>query len=382
MSNINIERANKVMANFASHKSLNSVVATHNANKANYKDVLSPVGKRVVPNLVGEKFVFTDKETGFSYAPTKHAINQIAQKTNLGSFTLNKLFQSNSPKAQSTLKDLMDIGFEDLSDKEFLFRLNDSDNTCRAFMSDRYAVINNDWVLEQVGKYLPADSLNAVAKDMSTEDFLSFQVFIPNTMTQQDDSNYGGMLKITNSEIGTHRLIIEAGVFRLICSNGAIGFRGMQAINLVHRGKVDMSYLSHQIQTSITNNIGAMPKLLQQFTAMKGMVLGSDGASMTPLFASVAQAYKLTALEIEATHTGWGIERNETPQYAKTLFGIANSLTRGSQRLPESSWNKLNEVGGALAEYNDGDWKGLQNKANALTSKDVESILGKDLIFA
>ena len=48
----------------------------------------------------------------------------------------------------------------------------------------------------------------------------------------------------------------------------------------------------------------------------------------------------------------------------------------------EASWEKLNEVGGALASYSEDEFIGLRNKANALTVKDVHSILGKELMFA
>ena len=378
------------IANVAkSGKNFTSVVADYKAKKTNYIDVMTKVNSsaaRIQPTLVNDKFGFVDKETGFSYKPTKHCINQLSQKldSSIGSYGLNKLFNSDDPRKHRILKDLVEISFqEDTDNKDFLFRLNNSDNTCRAFLSDRYAVVNNDWVLETVQKFLPTESLNCVAKDKSEDDFLNFDIVIPNTFRSEDDSDYGGMIKVTNSEIGTHRLTIQAGVFRLICTNGAIGFKqAMEAINLVHRGRIDLNHLEYQLKTGIESHILAMPSLIQGFTKMKGMVLGNDGASMTPLFASVAQAYKLTKVEIEATHTGWGIERNETPRYAKTLFGITNAITRGSQRLPESSWNKLNEVGGKLASYDDGEWRGLQAKANALTVKDTETILGKDLIFA
>ena len=96
----------------------------------------------------------------------------------------------------------------------------------------------------------------------------------------------------------------------------------------------------------------------------------------------IAQSYKLSKQEIESVHTAWGVERNETPGYAKTLFGVINSLTRGSQRLGEASWDKLNAIGGELAEYQDADWRGLSTMAKSMTSKKVEEVLGKELIFA
>jgi hypothetical protein len=121
--------------------------------------------------------------------------------------------------------------------------------------------------------------------------------------------------------------------------------------------------------------------MIEKLVGTKKMVFG-EVAAMTPLFASVAQTYKFSKAEIDAVQDGWSIERQETPFYAKTLFGMVNSLTRGSQKMGEASWEKLNEVGGALASYSESEFIGLRNKANALTTKDIHSILGKELAFA
>jgi len=251
-----------------------------------------------------------------------------------------------------------------------------------ATMTPLFASVAQAYKLTQLEIYLPVDAQSHVVTDLSTEDYLSFSVFIPSSEAVMDDSNYGGLIKFTNSEIGTHRLTLEAGILRLVCTNGMIGLRGQTGLNVVHRGSIDLRHIQSLIQSGIQDHMAAMPKMIEGFQKTKHFTLGNDGATMTPLFASVAQAYKLTQLEIEATHTGWGIERNETPQYARTLFGIANSITRGSQRLPEISNTKMNEIGGELGQFSQSEWIGLLNKANALQVKDCESILGKDLIFA
>lgn len=358
------------------------VISRFNERKDHYHDSLCTVSgesARVRPVVVDGKFQLLDKKNEKFYTPTKHALNQFAQKTKWGNFTVNKLAESKDIRHQNILRDLLDISFQEF-DGDYLFRFNDQDNTCRAFLSDRYAIINNNWVLDEVKKFLPAECEDAVAKDKSGDDFINFMVVLPSSLKSSDDSDYQGLIKVKNSEIGTHRLDISAGVFRTICSNGAIGWVKHNDVSVVHRGKIDFQMLSHNIQSAISSHIKAMPNMIEKLLGTKQM--GWDGGSMTPLFASVAQTYKLTKQEVESVHTAWGVERNETPKYAKSLFGVVNSLTRGSQRLPELSWEKLNEIGGELANFDDGDWAGLKLKANAMGVKDVESVLGKDLIFA
>jgi hypothetical protein len=360
------------------------VIARYNENKDHYHDALCTVGgedPRVKAVIADEKFHILDKRANKLYKPTKHFLSQLASKTKWGSFTLNKLYNSGNVKHQAILKDLVDISFQEDFGKEMLFRFNDQDDSCRAFLSDRYAVIDNNWVLDQTKQFLPQECGQAVACDKSGDDYINFSVVLPASLRSDDDSDYGGLIKIKNSEIGTHRLDISAGVFRTICSNGMIGWVRHDDVSVVHRGKVDLDILSRQIQSSIAKHIQSIPVMIEKLLGTKKMVFG-EGASMTPLFASVAQTYKFSKAEIDAVQDGWSIERQETPFYAKTLFGMVNSLTRGSQKMGEASWEKLNEVGGALASYSESEFIGLRNKANALTTKDVHSILGKELMFA
>lgn len=360
------------------------VVARYNENKDHYHDALCTLNgaePQVKAVVADEKFHILDRQANKLYKPTKHFLNQLASKTKWGSFTLNKLYNSNNVKHQTILKDLVDISFQEDFGKEMLFRFNDQDDSCRAFLSDRYAVIDNNWVLDQTKQFLPQECGQAVACDKSGDDYINFSVVLPASLKSDDDSDYGGLIKIKNSEIGTHRLDISAGVFRTICTNGMIGWIKHDDVSVVHRGKVDLGHLATQIQSCIAKHIQSIPLMIDKLLGTKKMIFG-EGASMTPLFASIAQTYKFSKNEIDAVQGGWDIERQETPFYAKTLFGMVNSLTRGSQKMGEASWEKLNEVGGALASYSEDEFIGLRNKANALTVKDVHSILGKELMFA
>lgn len=359
------------------------VIARYNENKDHYHDALCTVGgesPQVKAVVADESFHILDQGANKLYKPTKHFLSQLAQKTKWGSFTLNKLYNSPNVKHQAILKDLVDISFKEDFGKEMFFRFNDKDDTCRAFLSDRYAVINNDWVLDKVKGFLPAECDQAVAMDKSGDDFINFSVVLPATLTSSDDSDYGGLIKIKNSEIGTHRLDISAGVFRTICSNGMIGWVKHDSISMVHRGHINMENLAANIQSSIAKHIQSIPVMVEKLLTTKKMIFG-EGASMTPLFASIAQSYKFSKNEIDAVYNGWSIERQETSRYAKTLFGMVNSLTRGSQSQGEASWEKLNEVAGEIASYSEDEFFGLRNKANALSTKDVHSILGKELLF-
>lgn len=351
-------------------QAFSTVVERYNEAKSYRRDVVGQV-----KTAIDEEGRFGFLSEGKIYHPTKHMIGQLAAKTKWGSYTLNKLFNHHDEKAHIILKDLLDISFKENQDDEFLFRFSDFDDSARAFLSQQYAVINNDWVLETVKEFLPADSLDSVLRDKSGDDFLNFQVVVPSTMVKGDDSDYGGLIQITNSEIGTHRLTVRAGVYRSICTNGMIGWVDKSEISVVHRGDKNLQSLGSQIQEVIQSHILAMPRLINSLLVTKAM--GTDGASMTPIFASIANIYKLSRNEIDQVHTGWGVERNETPQYAKTLFGVINSFTRAAQAQGEQGWNKFNELGGELAEGGQRGWDNIVAKSRVLYAADTQKILGE-----
>ena len=69
----------------------NGVISRFNENKDHYRDSLCTVSggdARVKAVVVDEKFHIRDNEANKFYKPTKHMINQLAQKTKWGSYIL------------------------------------------------------------------------------------------------------------------------------------------------------------------------------------------------------------------------------------------------------------------------------------------------------
>ncbi len=68
-------------------------------------------------------------------------------------------------------------------------------------------------------KLIPGGRLSHWRGDADT---LWGNVLIPDTIRQESDSDYGGMVSIGNSEIRERRITSRPSVFRAICFNGCI----------------------------------------------------------------------------------------------------------------------------------------------------------------
>jgi hypothetical protein len=82
-------------------------------------------------------------------------------------------------------------------EKERLWRTW-SDGSMRAMLSDKYAIVNNAWVMEVIREAVPAGMFSHWRGDA---DNMYGNVLIPDSIRQEDDSDYGGMLSVGNSEI-------------------------------------------------------------------------------------------------------------------------------------------------------------------------------------
>jgi hypothetical protein len=92
-----------------------------------------------------------------------------------------------------------------------------------------------------------------------------------------------------------------------------------------------------------------------------------------PLFAQVANENKLSKKQASSLLTSYNEERQATPEYVKTLFGVVNAVTRAGQALSNNAWVHFDELGGKLANYDEDDWKRLSGRAKSLKTKEVEA---------
>jgi hypothetical protein len=234
------------------------------------------------------------------------------------------------------------------TEKDFFIRgLEDS---VRAFLSDRYRVIDHLDVLycslnelqaheaEVEDCFLSEIEMNIKVKSQRLRDFVR----------HRDDLIMGGLF-LTNSETGHKALRVEPRLFRVKCSNGMIIEEFVtREIHIGDEVFDDMIYLS--IRKSIRelfSRFGEITQTLREATEIKVK-------SPQKVINNVVEQYKLSEAQKENILIAFGAE----PEYDK--YGIANAITLAAQK--EETWEKsteLERIGGNLISLPIEEFKSL-----------------------
>ena len=315
-------------------------------------------------NLAGE-FVMQLAD-GREFKPTKHAVNQFGVATFTSTFYLNSLmenptknngqerFQRDEQDADTLVAVCENALRRVDADKNFRLRTY-QDGTLRAFLTEKYAPIDNRWYLEQLSNILPGGRLSHWRGDADT---IFGNVLLPDTIIdygQDDDSDYGGMLSIGNCEIGKRRISQMPSIFRSICLNGCIwGQTKGKSISKVHRGTIDLDGLATQIRQNIEAQLPLLPDGIERFLGIK--IHTADR--------------KLHRRESTEILTQW-VQHERTD---RNLFGVVNAVTRAGQTFDNTGWVKFDEIGGDLMSMTENRWDAIKKRADTYTDKEIEKV--------
>jgi hypothetical protein len=236
------------------------------------------------------------------------------------------------------------------SEKDFFIRgLGDS---VRAFLSDRYRVIDHQDVLmcalnelqahdaEIEDCFLSETEMNIKVKSQKLRDFVR----------HKDDLIMGGIF-ITNSETGHKALRVEPRMFRVKCSNGMIVEELVTREIHIGDGN-DMAdvvvYLS--LRRSIRELFGRFGEIVLMLRESTEIKIGNP----QKVIQNVVAQYKLSETQKANILMAFGAE----PEYDQ--YGIANAVTLAAQK--EETWEKsveLEKLGGKLVALPMEEFKAL-----------------------
>jgi len=262
-------------------------------------------------------------------------------------------------------------------DKSRLFRTWD-DGTLRAILSEQYQIINNVWCLETFKDILPG---GMVSHWRGNADTIYGNILIPDTIRQENDSDFGGMLSIGNSEIGVRRISSLPSVFRAICQNGCIYDQQFgEGLRKVHRGHIELVSLKANIRQTIESQIPLLPQGIERVLGLRAY-----GCGDTPLRNLIAQTtidYKLSKNQATAVFNGWNKELSLLGvNEGRTAYGLLGGITRAGQTFNNDQWVNFDIMGGTLASTDRNGWDKFRNRAGNLTDKQIENHIG-ELVFA
>lgn len=308
---------------------------------------------------------------GRKFRPTNHAIEQFSVRTEVTSSSFLREMRNIEGFDSHDANTMAIVGNNALrridSDKTFRLRTY-TDGTCRAFVTDKYAPIDNRWYLETLAEFIPGGRFSHWRGD---EDSIYGNILIPDTIMDYgaDDSDYGGMISVGNCEIGTRRISQTPSLFRAICMNGCIwGQTSGEKIRRVHRGNIELDTLKLEIAQNIQHQIPLLAPGIKQFLATRSLETGK--ASVKGVVATIASDNKLS--KREATEF---LEQYVTMEIGeRNLFGIINGLTRAGQKFDNKTWVKFDEIAGSLLDTSADRWATILRRADTFTDKDYEKV--------
>ena len=338
----------------------------------NREDVMVKAGQ-VVCTVNNDVMQFVTAD-GRSFTPTDHCLEQFSIRTKVPSSSVMRELRKIEGYDEQDADLMARLGNNALRridpDKEFRIRTY-TDGTARAFVTDKYAPIDNRWYLETLREFLPEGRFSHWRGD---EDTIYGNVLLPDSIMdygQDDDTDYGGMVSVGNCEIGKRRITQTPSLFRAICMNGCIwGQTKGKDISKVHRGTIDLDSLKVNIAENIEYQLSILPDGIRKFLDTRTQSL--NDANVKGVIAAVANDYKLT--KKQATETLEQYLAHET--HEQNMFGVINAITRAGQVFDNDSWVRLDEVGGMLMDTSVSRWTNILARAKTYTDKDFDKVYG------
>lgn len=327
---------------------------------------------------------------GAEYTMTEHALKQYLLRLDIpyhGIFDLLENKMNPSGKKVKIKRDSEDIGVVktiienglrhyhsrgDNAKKVWRFRTYDDTKEIAAVLSEKYSCIDNRWYLEIINELIPGGRYSHF--DRADDNTIYGNVLIPDSIRQESDSEYGGMLSLANSEIGDREISQYPSVFRAICMNGCIWDRTKGSI-LRHRhvGLV-LDTLKRSIIDNVHKQIPLVNTGIDKLLATRAEDYKVPDVKMARIFVAVGERFNLDKKQtLQSLHQWAKYEKDN-----KNLFGVINGITRAGQTFGNKEWVKLDEAGGDMAKWNKDRWNSLIARAKSFTEDEVLAGISAD----
>lgn len=339
------------------------------------EDLLIPV-KNISGNVNNDnQFVFKIEDNGSrEFVPTDHALEQFSTRIGVPSSTILRELRGQEDSDLVDADIMARIANNSLRrmNQDKVFRLRTyTDGTCRAFVSDRYAPVDNRWYLETLKEFLPEGRLSHWRGD---EDTIYGNILLPDSIIDygtDDDSDYGGMISVGNCEIGKRVISQKPSLFRSICMNGCIWGQVVgKQIRKRHIGNIDLDFLKMEIGSNIQEQLPLLPTGITTFLETRNLNTNLD--SIKGIIATISKNEKLRKVEASEIFNQY----HAYESHERNLFGVVNAVTRAGQRFNNDRWLKFDEIGGNLINLNQNGWNSLLRQSSYLEQKDFDKVFG------
>lgn len=332
------------------------------------RDIIQDYDKlRVINDTAGVALL---DDNGHRLTFTDSSLDQFSNMLKIGSVLPRRLLDGDNADRE-TLVAVIKNGLRKRQDKTGLIRLR-NDGQVRAFLSEKYCILDNRWFLEVVRSIIP-DGLVSHWRSESG-DSVYFNVLIPDSMRAETDSDYGGMLACGNGETGSRKLSTCPSVFRAICMNGCIWdeTKGTGIIERVHRGAIDLNALALRIRDNLNRQIPLLGDGIDRMLATRSYM--SDVGAV-PAIGSVIRSLRIPGITREtsdAIFSAFGEQRTETARV--TAFDVIQGLTKSAQSFSAGLQETVERAAGSAMLWNADRWNNVFESAKTLSAEELKTV--------
>jgi len=317
---------------------LSSLMAFVNIDDKNKADFLVP----------GDRLEFTDRKTiavpssegTVEYSFTPYSFDQFA-----GLLDIPPKYLGSCPvSGKGSMKDQVEARMEKRRSDNFLVRVRNTktedglQGTVRAILSSEYALFDNRHLVQamqtavkEIGGDFDLVGSNT-ADPRSVETQLHIRLVGEELTLPGDDPHRCGIHGIT-SEVGDAFVDINALVWRLVCSNGMMGWGDALVLHQVHKG-----FQSHEMTARVQEACLAATRQHEVVQDMLTAAMSINIENPVVYLETQARRMKLSDGFIEASQEALKIE---AAAGEVTRFTIAQAFTRAAQALPLPDRSKI-----------------------------------------
>jgi uncharacterized protein DUF932 len=312
----------------------------------------------------------TGKDRTFEYDLTTHALRQIANFSMVPWSLVTFISGHGSHEEKTVLARLLTLRLNETPATKLIRTITSAnDNHIRAFLSDRYRVLDNGPLMQAIfpilkrykGK-LKVESCNITETHLYVK--LSYPGLNGSLGTTHDafgakvDDIVEAGVMITNSEVGDGPVKVQPFIKRLICKNGATVTIKETGHRKTHLGrkltKVNVTNVDEYFER-VAESVETMladkkffKTLIKKFKDTKQMKITGD---VPAVIKALTYRYNFTVEEGESITSWLGSSR--------TLFGLVNAVTRTAQH-PLINYDRATEleaIGGRMINMTPATWK-------------------------
>jgi hypothetical protein len=222
----------------------------------------------------------------------------------------------------------------------------------RAVLSDRYAALDDAWVLELVGEALGRAGLRdgAMVRSVSTGLHTVLRITLPGegrAVKAGDVIEHG--VDVANSELGLRSVQVHPVTYRLVCTNGMRAWKTEATLRARHIG--DPARLREQLREVIPLALAEARADLHRWSAGTRVRVDDVGAEVEAL-----RSVGLGKREVQAVGHELARERGTLPADGEraaatrltgpsTAYEMANAITATARSLPTAARLAMEEAG-------------------------------------